>query len=139
MANYIYSTTNITRFENTFFSPTPPDMVRKCEFYLNSCTKHMGTITGFCPNIQSYVGLDLTIFSKEQSVYVSDGSSYTYIGMIDTIIDFDLPLPVASTVLKEAFKYLKNEKEIGVYINSRGTLVKFVGSKCTSLCAMKRY
>lgn len=139
MANYIYNATNIMRIEDTLSSPTPLDMVLKCEFYLNSCTKHIGTITGFCPNIQSYVGLDLTIFSKEQSVYVSDGSSYTYIGMIDTIIDFDLPLPVASTVLKEAFKYLKNEKEIDLYINPRGTLVKFVGNKCTSLCAMKRY
>ena len=137
MANYIYSTTNITKFENTFFSPTPPDMVRKCEFYLNSCITHMGTITEFCPNIQSYVDLDLTIFSKEQSVYVSDGFSDTYIGMTNNI--FKLPLLIAPAVLKEAFKYLKNEKEIGVYINSRGTLVKFVGSKCTSLCAMKRY
>ena len=78
-------------------------------------------------------------FTKEQSVYVSDGFSYTYIGMINTIIDFDLPLPVASTVLKEAFKHLKDEKEIDLYINPRGTLVKFVGNKCTSLCAMKRY
>lgn len=78
---YINNATNITRFENTFFSPTPPDMIRKCEFYLNSCTKRMGTITGFCPNIQSYVGLDLTIFSKEQSVYISDGFSDTYIGI----------------------------------------------------------
>ena len=139
MANYIYSATNITRFENTFFSPTPPDIACKCDFYFDSCTKLIGTITGFCPNIQSYVDSDLTIFSKEQSVYVSDGSSYTYIGMIDTIIDFDLPLPVASTVLKEAFKYIKDEKEIDLYINPKGTLVKFVGSKCTSLCAMKRY
>ena len=138
MSKYIYSATNIACIE-TPFSFTPPDIACKCDFYFDSCTKLIGTITGFCPNIQSYVDSDLTIFSKEQSVYVSDGSSYTYIGMIDTIIDFDLPLPVASTVLKEAFKYLKNEKEIGVYINSRGTLVKFVGSKCTSLCAMKRY
>ena len=137
MANYIYSTTNITKFENTFFSPTPPDMVRKCEFYLNSCITHMGTITEFCPNIQSYVNSGLTIFGKEQSVYVSDGFSDTYIGMTNNI--FKLPLLIAPAVLKEAFKYLKNEKEIGVYINSRGTLVKFVGSKCTSLCAMKRY
>ena len=137
MANYIYSATNITRFENTFSSPTPPDMVRKCEFYLNSCITHMGTITEFCPNIQSYVSSGLTIFGKEQSVYVSDGFSDTYIGMTNNI--FKLPLLIAPAVLKEAFKYLKNEKEIGVYINSRGTLVKFVGSKCTSLCAMKRY
>ena len=67
MANYIYSATNITRFEDTFSSPTPPDMVRKCEFYLNSCITHMGTITEFCPNIQSYVNSGLTIFGKEQS------------------------------------------------------------------------
>ena len=139
MANYIYSTTTITTDKNTLSSPTPPDMVRKCEFYLNSCITHMGTITEFCPNIQSYVNSGLTIFGKEQSVYVSDGSSYTYIGMIDTIIDFDLPLPVASTVLKEAFKYIKDEKEIDLYINPKGTLVKFVGNKCASLCAMKRY
>ena len=137
MSKYIYSATNITRFENTLSSPTPPDMVRKCEFYLNSCITHMGTITEFCPNIQSYVSSGLTIFSKEQSAYVSDGFSDTYIGMTNNI--FKLPLLIAPAVLKEAFKYLKNEKEIGVYINSRGTLVKFVGSKCTSLCAMKRY
>ena len=136
MSKYIYSATNIACIE-TPFSFTPPDIACKCDFYFDSCTKLIGTITGFCPNIQSYVGLDLTIFSKEQSVYVSDGFSDTYIGMTNNI--FKLPLPVASTVLKEAFKYLKNEKEIGVYINSRGTLVKFVGSKCTSLCAMKRY
>ena len=138
MSKYIYSATNIACIE-TPFSFTPPDIACKCDFYFDSCTKLIGTITGFCPNIQSYVDSDLTIFSKEQSVYVSDGSSYTYIGMIDTIIDFDLPLPVASTVLKEAFKYIKDEKEIDLYINSRGTLVKFVGSKCASLCAMKRY
>ena len=137
MANYIYSATNITRFENTFSSPTPPDMVRKCEFYLNSCITHMGTITEFCPNIQSYVSSGLTIFGKEQSVYVSDGFSDTYIGMTNNI--FKLPLLIAPEVLKEAFKHLKNEKEIDLYINPRGTLVKFVGSKCTSLCAMKRY
>lgn len=137
MANYIYNATNITRFENTFSSPTPPDMVRKCEFYLNSCITHMGTITEFCPNIQSYVSSGLTIFGKEQSVYVSDGFSTTYIGR--TIHRFKLPLLIAPAVLKEAFKYLTDEKKIGVYINSRGTLVKFVGSKCTSLCAMKRY
>lgn len=64
MANYIYSATNITKFENTFFSPTPPDMVRKCEFYLNSCITHMGTITEFCPNIQSYVSSGLTILVR---------------------------------------------------------------------------
>ena len=138
MSKYIYSATNIACIE-TPFSFTPPDIACKCYFYFDSCTKLIGTITGFCPNIQSYVDSDLTIFSKEQSVYVSDGSSYTYIGMIDTIIDFDLPLPVASTVLKEAFKYIKDEKEIDLYINPRGTLVKFVGSKCTSLCAMKRF
>lgn len=136
MSKYIYSATNIACIE-TPFSFTPPDIACKCDFYFDSCTKHMGTITGFCPNIQSYVGLDLTIFSKEQSVYVSDGFSDTYIGMTNNI--FKLPLLIAPEVLKEAFKYLKNEKEIGVYINSRGTLVKFVGSKCTSLCAMKRY
>ena len=137
MANYIYSTTNITKFENTFSSPTPPDMVRKCEFYLNSCITHMGTITEFCPNIQSYVSSGLTIFGKEQSVYVSDGFSDTYIGMTNNI--FKLPLLIAPEVLKQAFKYIKDEKEIDLYINPRGTLVKFVGSKCTSLCAMKRY
>ena len=137
MANYIYSTTNITKFENTFSSPTPPDMVRKCEFYLNSCITHMGTITEFCPNIQSYVSSGLTIFSKEQSVYVSDGFSDTYIGMTNNI--FKLPLLIAPEVLKQAFKYIKDEKEIDLYINPRGTLVKFVGNKCTSLCAMKRY
>ena len=137
MANYIYNATNITRIENTLSSPTPPDMVRKCEFYLNSCITHMGTITEFCPNIQSYVSSGLTIFGKEQSVYVSDGFSTTYIGR--TIHRFKLPLPVASTVLKEAFKYIKDEKEIDLYINPKGTLVKFVGNKCASLCAMKRY
>ena len=137
MANYIYSATNITKFENTFSSPTPPDIACKCDFYFDSCTKHVGTITGFCPNIQSYVDLDLTIFSKEQSVYVSDGFSDTYIGMTNNI--FKLPLLIAPEVLKEAFKHLKNEKEIDLYINPRGTLVTFVGNKCTSLCAMKRY
>ena len=137
MANYIYNATNITKIENTFSSPTLPDIACKCDFYFDSCTKHMGTITGFCPNIQSYVGLDLTIFSKEQSVYVSDGFSDTYIGMTNNI--FKLPLLIAPAVLKEAFKYLKDEKEIDLYINPRGTLVKFVGNKCTSLCAMKRY
>lgn len=137
MANYIYNATNITKIENTFSSPTPPDIACKCDFYFDSCTKHMGTITGFCPNIQSYVGLDLTIFSKEQSVYVSDEFSDTYIGMTNNI--FKLPLLIAPAVLKEAFKYLKDEKEIDLYINPRGTLVKFVGNKCTSLCAMKRY
>ena len=110
MANYIYSATNITRIENTLSSPTPPDIARKCEFYLNSCITHMGTITGFCPNIQSYVGLDLTIFSKEQSVYVSDGFSDTYIGMTNNI--FKLPLLIAPAVLKEAFKYIKDEKKL---------------------------
>lgn len=139
MANYIYNATNITRTEDTLSSPTPPDMARKCDFYLNSCTKFIGTITGFCPNIQSYVGLALTIFSKEQSVYVSNGSFSTYIGMVDTIVDFDLPFPVAPTVLKEAFKYLKGEDKVDLYTNPRGTLVKFVGNKCASLCAMKRY
>lgn len=137
MANYIYNATNITRIENTLSSPTPPDMVRKCEFYLNSCITHMGTITEFCPNIQSYVSSGLTIFGKEQSVYVSDGFSDTYIGMTNNI--FKLPLLIAPEVLKEAFKHLKNEKEIDLYINPRGTLVKFVGNKCTSLCAMKRF
>lgn len=139
MSKYIYSATNIVCIETPFLPPTPPDMARKCDFYLNSCTELLGTITGFCPNIQSYVSGNLTIFSKEQSVYVSDGSSYTYIGMIDTIVDFDLPLPVASAVLKEAFKYLKSEDKVDLYINPRGTLVKFAGNKCTSLCAMKRY
>ena len=139
MSKYIYSATNIISIETPFLPPTPPDMVRKCEFYLNSCTKLIGTITGFCPDIQSYAGLDLTIFSKEQSVYVSDGSSYTYIGMVDTIVDFDLPLPVAFAVLKEAFKYLKGEDKVDLYTNPRGTLVKFVGNKCTSLYASKRY
>lgn len=91
----------------------------------------MGTITEFCPNIQSYVGLD---FSKEQSVYVSDGFSDTYIGMTNNIFKL-----IAPAVLKEAFKHLKDEEEIDLYINPRGTLVKFVGNKCTSLCAMKRY
>ena len=138
MSKYIYSATNIACIE-TPFSFTPPDIACKCDFYFDSCTKLIGTITEFCPNIQSYVSSGLTIFGKEQSVYVSDGSSYTYIGMIDTIIDFDLPLPVASTVLKEAFKYIKDEKEIDLYINPKGTLVKFVGNKCASLCAMKRY
>lgn len=136
MSKYIYSATNIACIEIPF-SFTPPDIACKCDFYFDSCTKHMGTITGFCPNIQSYVSSGLTIFGKEQSVYVSDGFSTTYIGRTNNI--FKLPLLIAPEVLKEAFKYLKNEKEIGVYINSRGTLVKFVGSKCTSLCAMKRY
>ena len=139
MGKYIYSATNITCIETPFLPPTPPDMARKCDFYLDSCTKFIGTITGFCPNIQSYVGLALTIFSKEQSVYVSDGSSYTYIGMVDTIVDFNLPFPVASTVLKEAFKYLKGEDKVDLYTNPRGTLVKFVGNKCASLYASKRY
>lgn len=139
MGKYIYNATNITCIETPFLPPTPPDMARKCEFYLNSCTDLLGTIECFCPNIQSYVGSDLTIFSKEQSVYVSDGFSDTYIGMIDTIVDFKLPLLIAPTVLKEAFKYLKNEEKIDLYINPRGTLVKFVGNKCVSLCAMKRY
>ena len=137
MANYIYNATNIMRIEDTLSSPTPPDIARKCDFYLGSCTELLGTIECFCPNIQSYVGLDLTIFSKEQSVYVSDGFSDTYIGM--TIDIFKLPLLIAPAVLKEAFKYLKDEKEIDLYINPRGTLVKFAGNKCTSLCAMKRY
>ena len=136
MSKYIYSATNIACIE-TPFSFTPPDIACKCDFYFDSCTKHMGTITGFCPNIQSYVGLDLTIFSKEQSVYVSDGFSDTYIGMTNDI--FNLPLLIAPAVLKEAFKYIKDEEEIDLYINPRGTLVKFVGNKCTSLCAMKRY
>ena len=136
MSKYIYSATNIACIE-TPFSFTPPDIACKCDFYFDSCTKLIGTITGFCPNIQSYVDSDLTIFSKEQSVYVSDGFSTTYIGR--TIHRFKLPLLIAPAVLKEAFKYLKNEKEIDLYINPRGTLVKFVGNKCTSLCAMKRY
>ena len=136
MSKYIYSATNIACIE-TPFSFTPPDIACKCDFYFDSCTKHMGTITGFCPNIQSYVGLDLTIFSKEQSVYVSDGFSDTYIEMTNNI--FKLPLLIAPKVLKEDFKYIKDEKEIDLYINPRGTLVKFVGNKCTSLCAMKRY
>lgn len=76
-------------------------------------------------------------FTKEQSVYVSDGFSDTYIGMTNNI--FKLPLLIAPAVLKEAFKHLKDEKEIDLYINPKGTLVKFVGNKCTSLCAMKRY
>ena len=135
MSKYIYSATNIACIE-TPFSFTPPDIACKCDFYFDSCTKHMGTITGFCPNIQSYVGLDLTIFSKEQSVYVSDGFSDTYIGMTNDI--FKLPLLIAPAVLKEAFKYIKDEEEIDLYINPRGTLVKFVGNKCTSLCAMRR-
>lgn len=139
MGKYIYNATNITCIETPFLPSTPPDMARKCDFYLDSCTKLIGTITGFCPNIQSYVSSDLTIFSKEQSVYVSDGFSDTYIGVIDTIVDFKLPLLIAPAVLKEAFKYLKNEEKIDLYINPRGTLVKFVGNKCASLCAMKRY
>lgn len=137
MGKYIYNATNITCIETPFLPPTPPDMARKCDFYLNSCTKFIGTITGFCPNIQSYVSSDLTIFSKEQSVYVSDGFSDTYIGMTD--YTFKLPLLIAPAVLKEAFKYLKGEYKVDLYINPRGTLVKFVGNKCTSLCAMKRY
>ena len=136
MSKYIYSATNITCIE-TPFSFTPPDIACKCDFYLNSCITHMGTITEFCPNIQSYVSSGLTIFGKEQSVYVSDGFSTTYIGMTNNI--FKLPLLIAPAVLKEAFKHLKDEKEIDLYINPRGTLVKFVGNKCTSLCAMKRY
>lgn len=136
MSKYIYSATNIACIK-TPFSFTPPNIACKCDFYFNSCTKLIGTIECFCPHIQSYVNSDLTIFSKEQSVYVSDGFSDTYIGM--TIHTFKLPLLIAPAVLKEAFKYLKDEKEIDLYINPRGTLVKFVGNKCTSLCAMKRY
>ena len=109
MSKYIYSATNIACIE-TPFSFTPPDIACKCDFYFDSCTKHMGTITGFCPNIQSYVGLDLTIFSKEQSVYVSDGFSDTYIGMTNDI--FKLPLLIAPAVLKEALKYIKDDEEI---------------------------
>ena len=52
---------------------------------------------------------------------------------------FKLPLRNDPKLLKEAVKYIKDEKEIDLYINPRGTLVKFVGNKCTSLCAMKRY
>lgn len=137
MAKYIYSATNITCIETPFLPPTPPDMARKCDFYLNSCTELLGTIECFCPNIQSYVSGNLTIFSKEQSVYVSDGFSDTYIGT--TISNFKLPLLISPAVLKESFKYLKDEKEVSLYINPRGTMIKFVGRNITALCALKRY
>lgn len=136
MIDYIYKDTNIIKMYNAPSLSIPSEMVEKCNNYLNLCSVHIGTIKNFFPYVDGCK--DLVISIREQFVYLSDGCMDTCIGKTDNCDYFQLPLFVASNVLKEAFKYLKDENEVELYMSPHGTLIKFVGSSCIALCAMKK-